>query len=176
MKKSDSMYSFIKTVRMTALKKYVLLAAEKLDLIASAAIVAMMSLTCADVILRMFRRPIPGAYELVSFLGAIAVSFSIAHTSAERAHVAVSLLVRMLPSRIQGIVEASVALLSLVLFGLISWQCLVYGNDCRLNGEVSLTLGIPLYPVIYGVAFGASVVCLVQMVDLINAIETVRQS
>ena len=161
---------------MTAFKKYVLLAAEKLDLIAAAAIVAMMSLTCADVILRIFRKPIPGTYEIVSFLGAIAVSFAVAHTSADKGHVAVSLIVRVLPQKIQGGVEAIVALLSMLLFGLISWQSLNYGNDCRLSGEVSSTLELPLHPVIYGVAFGAGVVCLVLLVDFINAIEKVKNS
>ena len=49
-----------------------------IDLVSAAAIVAMMTLTCADVVLRWFRHPIKGTYELVSFLGAIAVSFAIA--------------------------------------------------------------------------------------------------
>ena len=161
---------------MTAFKNYVLLAAEKLDLIAAAAIVAMMSLTCADVVLRLFRKPIPGTYEMVSFLGALAVSFALAHTTADKGHVAVSLLVRKFPAKLQGVFEAIVAVLSFVLFGLISWQSLVYGNDCRVSGEVSLTLELPLHPVIYGVALGTGVVCLVLLVDFINAIEKVRDS
>jgi len=44
--------------------------ANRLYWIAGSAIVAMMLLTCTDVVLRYFRKPIPGTYELVCFLGA----------------------------------------------------------------------------------------------------------
>lgn len=39
-----------------------------LNIIAGTALTFMMLLTVADVILRSFRRPIPGTYELVAFL------------------------------------------------------------------------------------------------------------
>ncbi len=161
---------------MAVLRTYCVLFARKLNLIAAVAIVAMMSLTCADVILRLFRMPIPGTYELVSFLGAIAVSFSLAHTSAEKGHVAVSLIVRLLPRKLQAIVDIVISLLGMVLFGLMSWYSVLYGVDSQRAGEVSMTLQLPLYPVIYGIAFGAAAVSLVLLVDIINAIEKVRTS
>jgi len=143
-------------------------------MIAAMAIVVMMSLTCADVILRMFRRPIPGTYEIVSFLGAVAVSFAMAHTTAKRGHVAVSLLVQLFPKRLQDIIESIVSIFGVVLFGLIAWQSVLYGMDCQRAGEVSLTLQLPFYPVIYGVALSAVVVCLVLLVDLAGAIGKVK--
>ena len=145
-----------------------------MDMIAAMAIVVMMSLTCADVILRMFRRPIPGTYEIVSFLGAVAVSFAMAHTTAKRGHVAVSLLVQLFPKRLQDIIESIVSIFGVVLFGLIAWQSVLYGMDCQRAGEVSLTLQLPFYPVIYGVALSAVVVCLVLLVDLAGAIGKVK--
>jgi TRAP-type C4-dicarboxylate transport system permease small subunit len=39
--------------------------------VAGTAIFLMMVLTCADVVLRFLRRPIPGTYELVCFLGSV---------------------------------------------------------------------------------------------------------
>ena len=54
--------------------------------VAGAAIFFMMVLTCADVVLRLLRRPIPGTYELVCFMGAVAVSFAMAHTSVQKNH------------------------------------------------------------------------------------------
>ncbi len=161
---------------MVAFKKNVLLLAQRLDLIAAMAIVAMMALTCADVVLRMFRRPIPGTYEIVSFLGAVAVSFAMAHTSAERAHVAVSVVVRLFPKKVQGVIESVISIFGIVLFGLIAWQSILYGINCQRTGEVSLTLQLPFYPVIYGVALGAAVVCLVLLVDFINAIAKLKNT
>ena len=69
--------------------------ARKLFWVAGAAIIGMMLLTCADVILRYFRMPIPGTYELVCFLGAVAVAFAMAYTSLERGHVSVSFVVQL---------------------------------------------------------------------------------
>ena len=160
---------------MFSFKKNSLLLAQRLDMIAALAIFSMMALTCADVFLRyFFRKPIPGTYEIVALLGAVAVSFAMAHTLVEKGHVAVSLIVQMFPKRLQGIVESFISIFGIILFGLITWQSILYGIDCQRAGEVSMTLQLPFYPIIYGVALGAAVVCLVLIVDLANALSNVK--
>jgi TRAP-type C4-dicarboxylate transport system permease small subunit len=155
--------------------------------VAGIAIVSMMLLTCADVILRLgvtayheynLRflapfKPIPGTYELVCFLGSVAVSFAMAHTSIERGHVAVSLVVRLFPQKIQALIDTITGIFSFVLFALLSWQSVLYGNDLRASGEVSLTLQLPFYPFVYGIGFAAAVVCLVLLVDIITNVAKV---
>ena len=148
--------------------------ARRLGIVAAASIFFMMALTCADVILRLFRMPIPGTYEIVSFMGAVAVSFAVARTSVENGHVAVSLVVQLLPKRAQGLVEGIIAILGIILFALIAWQSTLYALDCQRSGEVSLTLQLPFYPIIYGIAFGAVIVCLVLLVDFLDAIASMR--
>ena len=133
---------------------------------AGTAIIVMMVLTCGDVILRFFRRPIPGTYELVCFLGAVAVAFAMAHTTVQKGHVAVSLLVRLFPARIQGLVESITSTFGFIFFALVAWQSVLYGNDLYTSGEVSLTLQLPFYPFIYGIGFSAAAVCLVLLTDL----------
>jgi len=160
---------------MFSFQRNSLLLARRFDMIAAVAIFAMMALTCVDVFLRyFFRKPIPGTYEIVALLGAVAVSFAMAHTLAKKGHVAVSLIVQMFPKRLQGIVESFISIFGIILFGLITWQSILYGIDCQRAGEVSLTLELPFYPIIYGVALGAVVVCLVLIVDLTNALSNVK--
>ena len=160
---------------MFSFQKNSLLLARRLGMIAAVAIFTMMALTCLDVFLRyFFRKPIPGTYEIVALLGAVAVSFAMAHTLAEKGHVAVSLIVQMFPKRLQGIVESIISIFGIILFGLIAWQSILYGVDCQRSGEVSMTLQLPFYPIIYGVALGAAVVCLVLIVDLANALSNVK--
>ncbi len=142
--------------------------ARKMYWVAGTAIVAMMLLTCADVVLRYFRRPIPGTYELVCFLGAVAVSFAMAHTSIEKGHVSVSFVVSLFPPRIQGLIECITSCFGLFLFALISWQSIIYANDLHASREVSLTLELPFYPFVYGIGFSAAVVCLTLLSDLIK--------
>ncbi len=138
--------------------------------VAGGAIVVMMLLTCADVILRFFRMPIPGTYELVCFMGAIAVAFAMAHTSNQKGHVAVSLVIRLLPNRVQGAIEIITNIFVLILFVLIAWQSVVYGDSLRVTREVSVTLKLPFYPFIYGIAFSAAVVCLVKLTDIYKSL------
>jgi len=162
---------------MSSFRKNSLLLARGLDMVAAMAIAAMMSLTCADVFLRyFFRKPIPGTYEIVGLLGAVAVSFALAHTLAEKGHVAVSLVVQLFPKRLQGIIESIISIFGIILFGLIAWQSVLYAMDCQRAGEVTLTLQLPFYPVIYGVSLGAGVVCLVLLVDLADAIVKVKDT
>jgi len=142
--------------------------ASKMYWVAGTAIVAMMLLTCADVVLRYFRRPIPGTYELVCFLGAVAVSFAMAHKSIEKGHVSVSFIVTLFPSRLQRVIECITSFFGLFLFVLIAWQSIIYANDLYASHEVSLTLELPFYPFVYGIGFSAAVVCLTLLSDLIK--------
>lgn len=141
---------------------------------------SMLLLTCADVLLRLgvtlyhnYRwgfldgvKPIPGTYELVGFIGAVAVAFAMAHTSVEKGHVSVSLVVRLLPSKPQALIETLTTLCALLLFILLSWQSFTWGYELQARGDVSLTLQVPFFPFVYGVGFASAAVCLALLVDL----------
>lgn len=142
--------------------------ARNLYWVAGAAIIIMMMLTCADVVLRFFRRPIPGTYELVCFLGAVAVAFAMAHTTIEKGHVSVSFVVELFPQKIQDIIACLTTSFGLCLFVFVSWQSMVYANDLRLSNEVSLTLELPFYPFVVGIGLSAAIVCLILLCDLMN--------
>lgn len=134
--------------------------------IAGAAIVAMTLLTTADVVLRLFRLPIPGTYELVSFFSAVSVSFAMAHTCVEKGHIAVSVLVQNLPPRGQALIDSLTSALSLLLFALIAWRSILYGENLRLAGEISPTLQLPFYPFVFGIGISSAAVCLVLLAEV----------
>ena len=141
--------------------------------VAGASIIAMMLITCADVVLRFLRRPIPGTYELVCFFGALAVSFAMAHTSLLKGHVAVSVVVELFSIKIQGYIESVTNMLGLILFSMIAWRSILYANDLRATGEVSMTLQMPFYPFVYGIGFSAAGVCLVLLAYLIENVTSI---
>ncbi len=132
-----------------------------LNWFSAASLVAMMLLTTTDVVLRLFRLPIPGTYEMVGFLGALVVSFSLAHTSLERGHIAVDFLVSKLSAKAQRNVDRVNSIICAGLFGLISWQSVIYALSTRENGEVSMTLEMPVYPFILGVAVGCCILSII---------------
>ena len=155
--------------------------------IAGIAIVCMMVLTCIDVLLRLCvtiyhatkwewltpLKPIPGTYELVCFMGSVAVSFAMARTTRIKGHVAVSLVVRLLNRRLQIIIEWITTFLALILFGVLSWQAFLFAGDLRATKEVSLTLELPFYHFVYGLSFAAGAVCLVFLAELIQQTQKV---
>jgi len=133
--------------------------------VSAAAVVFIMLLTCADVVMRLFDRPIPGTYELVGYFGAVIIAFALAYTFVERGHICVELLVDRLPARPRAFIEGTGYLLSAVLFGLLAWQSQVYAMDLIESGEVSPTIGIPTWPFVYSLAAGCGMLSLVLFLD-----------
>jgi len=161
---------------MTRIERLIGALGEKLNFAACAAILIMMMITCADVILRFFGRPIVGAYELVGLSGTVVASFALAYTSLERGHIAVELLVARLPKRVQFLIDGINSLLGVAIFSLLAWQSFAYANDLRVSGEVSLTLQIPTYPFVYSISVGCGMLCLVLLADGVKSIRrTVRK-
>ncbi len=56
---------------------------------------------------------------------------------------------------------------ALVLFALIAFQSYQYAETLKAAGTVSLTLEMPVYPFVYGVAAGCILLCPVLLMDLV---------
>ena len=143
-----------------------------LNWFAGTCLVAMMTIICCDVVMRLFQRPILGVYEIVGFLGTATASLATAYTTVQRGHVSVSLVVMHLPQKARLVVSLLTHFLSLVLFTFLTFECLRYGNESRASGELSLTLEWHLFPLLYGMAFSFLVVAVVLGVDLWNVLRT----
>jgi hypothetical protein len=74
---------------------------KKINVIAGIFLSGMVLLTVSDVILRSFRVPIIGAYELVAFSGVVVVGFSLPLTQWTKGHIAVDFLILKLPLNIR---------------------------------------------------------------------------
>ena len=144
--------------------------------IAAGAVAIMMVLTSADVVLRFFRHPIPGTFEIVGLLGTVAASFSLAYTTVMKGHIAVEFIVQKLPRKVQHAVDAVNGLAGCLLFAILAWQSVLYAMDMRANGEVSLTLQMPIYPFILGIAIGCGMLSAVLGVSVFTSFKrTVTQ-
>jgi TRAP-type C4-dicarboxylate transport system permease small subunit len=101
-------------------------------------------------------------------LGAIFVSFSLARTTVDRGHIAVDFLVQRLPDRFQHAVEAVNAGICALLFTVVSRQCVIYALDLKASGEVSMTLQMPLFPFVFGIALGSAMLSAVLYVNCLS--------
>jgi TRAP-type C4-dicarboxylate transport system permease small subunit len=129
--------------------------------IAGLAMVSSVLLTVSDVVLRCFRRPILGTYELVGILAAILVGFSLPQTSRTRGHVLMELVTEHLSPGWWKVFHILTRIIGIFFFGVVGWNLIVMGNDYMASGESSTTLQIPLFPVAYALAVCCFVECLV---------------
>jgi TRAP-type C4-dicarboxylate transport system permease small subunit len=130
------------------------------------ALVFLMLLTMADVILRLFGRPIVGTYELVAMSGAVAIGASLPLTSWMRGHIYVDTFVTRLPRVAQAALNILTRAAVIALFAVIGWNLVKYAMDLARSGEVSPTLRLPFWPIVLGVAAGCFVQCLVTISDI----------
>lgn len=137
-----------------------------LNMIAGCTLTLMMLLTVADVILRCFHMPIIGAYELVAFGGGIVVGLSLPLTSYRKGHILVDDFLKGFSPGTRQYIHFTTRLCGLILFALISWNMFAMGIDMIHSGEVSLTLEMPFYPVVFGIGVSCIVQCLVFMVQI----------
>ncbi len=139
-----------------------------LNAIAGISLTFLMLLTIADVILRGFKSPVPGTYEVVAFAGAVVIGFSLPLTSWMRGHIFVDFFILKFSQKVRDIFNIATRCLVVVLFFLIGWNMIKYAMDLQKSGEVSLTLQMPFYPVAYGVGVCCFVQCLVLICDIVK--------
>ncbi len=138
--------------------------------LSGAAVVALMLLATGNVILRLFDRPYRGAYEIVSFLGAIAIGFALASTQRRKGNIVVDIVSDRYPPPVKRIVDALSAAISAAFFGIVAWQITVWGGRIMAAGEVSETLKIVYYPFVYCVAAGFCILTLTCLLDIPRAL------
>ena len=139
---------------MESIQKTLLFVTCKLKMVGAVFLFAMALLTCVDVIGRLFKHPIFGSVELVSFMGVIAIACSLPFTHQEKGHIGVELFVRKLPSKTRHIIELCTELLSQALFTLIAWRMFDYARKAKESGELSMNLQLPEYAIIFLLACG----------------------
>lgn len=123
------------------------------NIIASAALVLMMVLSCADIFMRyLFSRPITGTYDIVGLSGAVLAAFSMPYTMLKKGHVAVEILIQSLSRGKQLLIETFSHLLGISLFLVLVWQAIGLSRDMKAAGEVTPTLHLAFYPIVYCMA------------------------
>ncbi len=139
--------------------------------IGGAGVVLMLALTVADIIgVKIFKTPVPGAIEIVAFLGIIITAFGMAYTQAQHGNIQVEFFVTRLPKRARAVFGVLTSLLGFILFALLAWQSVRYGINLQQSGEVSMTSRIPFYPFVYAIAFCCIPVCFVLIVEMLKNI------
>lgn len=139
------------------------------NLIASASLFSMILLTCSDVSMRyLFNRPITGTYDMVGLMGAVIVSFAMPYTMLVKGHVAVEIVMQNLSKRKQLVIETATHTVAVLLFLILVWQSVEFALHMKAVGEVTPTLHLPFYPIVYCMAVCFFALCLAVVVNLLR--------
>lgn len=131
----------------------------------------MLALIIADIIgNKLFNHPVPGAIEVVAFLGVIVTALAIAFTYHLRGHIQVEFFILRLPPRLQTGIGLVVRILGMALFVLLAWRSYEYARVLQSTGEVSMTRGIPFYPFVYALGFSCIPVFLLLLLEFVKMI------
>jgi TRAP-type C4-dicarboxylate transport system permease small subunit len=139
-----------------------------MSVISGSILLFMAALTLADVILRLFRKPILGTYEVVAFLGAAVAGFALPRGSLKGANINVDLVSSKLPAKAQRVLLIVTKLLGVLLFLFGAIYLALMGRNFYLTKTVTMTLRVPFYPVVFGLAFSCLVQCLVSLSQILD--------
>ena len=154
---------------MSIIEKTVLFIARWLNWMAAIAIVAVMIIVCVNVLARsLLGVPLKGTVDIVSLLGVLVIAGAIAYTQVLKGHIRITLFIDMLPDPVRTILTALVDLIGMIMFGIISWQTILFAMGTYEIGELSEVLKIPVTPFAFAVSAGCIAITLVLLVDLLN--------
>ncbi len=163
-------------VAIQSFEKLLLILSDKLKIVGAAALFGMALLTGADVIGRLFKFPIFGSIELVSFMGVIAVAMALPVTQLNKGHIGVELFVDKLPRKGRLFFELCTETVTLALFVVITWRMFLFSFKLRASGEVSMNLHLPEYGIVFVLACCCVVLCLVIVSSIIQTFTKLKKT
>lgn len=131
------------------------------------ALLAMLALTIVNMIMRLVATPFYGTVDLVSLLAVLVNGFALAEAQRHKAHVSIELVTTRLPMRAQLAIGAVTTLVSMVVFGLASWQLTAYASNLAAEGARTDSMGLPYWMVAMALAVGVAMLVLVLLRDLL---------
>lgn len=103
------------------------------------------SMMCIDVILRLFRYPIPGSYDIAEFLTSLMLAFAILKSFQTGTQIKIDLIDKLLSKPKLQFVELLSRVVTATFLAILSISMLSSSLNSKISGEVSMTLGIPSY-------------------------------
>jgi len=137
-------------------------------IIGGIAVLALMTVATANVVMRIFHIPFRGAYELVSFIGAIVIAFALGFTQQRKGHIVVDILTEKFPRMLGKAFDIISHLVTMVFFAVVAWQIYRVGMQIWSSGELSETLKIIYHPFIFAVSSGFVMLSLTALIQLMS--------
>ncbi len=134
-----------------------------------------MVLVVSNVLMRLLGRPIMGSYEFVGYLATMVTSLALGYCAIQGGHIAIDFFFNRLHLGFRKVMDIIVSIFISLFLLLILYRTALYANQLRISGEVSLTTGIPYYPVGFTVVLGFLIYFLVSLGPVLESLKKVVQ-
>jgi TRAP-type C4-dicarboxylate transport system permease small subunit len=130
-----------------------------------------MLVAVVNMLLRPAGYPVTGSFELMGLGCAITAALGLATAQEQRSHISVDIVYEHLPERLKPLLSAAGSSACAILFSAGAWRLIHTGLTQLETGEVSETLRIPFYPVIWVVAAGFGALALRLLVEAMRSLQ-----
>jgi TRAP-type C4-dicarboxylate transport system permease small subunit len=142
---------------------------DRLKIVPAILLLILAGVTFADVVGRnVFAKPMPGSFDIISYMMAILVFSAAPSIARARSHVAVDLLDKYYPDWAARVRDTVIELFVSGLMMLLSWRLAVYGIEAHQFDRVSPDIYLPLWPVAGFCAVLGFVASLTHIANAIN--------
>jgi len=149
------------TVMLKSVENVIKRIFEITDILGGICFFSVMALVLANIIMRnVFSRPILGTVEIVGLLVATGLGLALAHCEMVDGHIGMDLSMdKFLSQGSQKVMETVSYLISLSFWAIVVWRLLVFAITTFVNGRVTSTASIPIYPFIFILGFNVFCLC-----------------
>ena len=140
------------------------------NLLAGVCFFSVMVLVLMNIIMRnVFKMPIMGTVEIVGLLIATGLGLAMANVEMNDGNIGLDM---DLPwsRKVGKSIEITTFIISLVFWAIVVWQIFIYAHASYVNGRVTPTTSIPIYPFIFILGFNVLCLCAALAYKLIRAI------
>ena len=131
-------------------------------------IAAVALVTVTDVVGRQFGHPVPGAYDLVRLLGAVAMACALPLTKAVKGHIAIEFFFQKMNRRGRAATDTLMRLALLALFAALTWEFIRQGRIFQASGEQTPTMHLPVFWVFWVLALACALTACVTLWHLLH--------
>jgi TRAP-type C4-dicarboxylate transport system permease small subunit len=150
--------------------KFVRFMIRTLYVLATLAMMAMMSIIVANIIGRVFfKSPVTGMFEIAGFAGVIVAAVAIGLTEHERRNIAVDFVARRFAPGLRSVVDRFTFFLSLGAVGVLLWAVVKSAIESIMTKEITLVLNIRVFPFRFIWAAGLLFLCGLLLLHLVGA-------
>ena len=144
------------------------------DILAGVCFFSVMALVLTNIIMRnVFKQPIMGTVEIVGLLVATGLGLALANCEMVDGNIGMDIKMDWMPQRVQKMIETVTYLISLSFWAIVVWRVFVYAGTSYVNGRITSTASIPIYPFIFILGFNMFCLCVALVYKLILSFKEV---